>query len=197
MTSRSKGIGAKGPALLAAVFTLLSVAPTRAALIDFESLALDEFVTDQFAAQGVLFGNAVTLVAGISLNEIDFPPTSGANVIGGFEFGPLVASLPLGAAHVSLKLTTGVPAAVRFFDSLDSFLGESLVGPNLGGNTLVAFDSLTPIATVSIGDEMFGSAFFLTVDDFDAVGRAPEPSMLLLMAFGLLPVAVSVARRRV
>lgn len=192
-------IFAKGLLLLAVLLTILSVAPpASAARIDFESLALDEIVTDQFAADGVFFGNAINLVAGISLNEILFPPTSGTNVIGGIEFGPLVVSIPLGASHVSLQLTTGVPAAVRFFDSLDALLGESLVADNLGDNTLVAFDSLTPITTVSIGDAMFGSAFFLTVDDFEAVAQAqvPEPSILVLMALGLLTVAVSVVGRR-
>jgi hypothetical protein len=197
MASRNQGIGAKGLVLLAALFTILPVAPANAALIDFESLGIDEFVTDQFAAQGILFGNAVTLVAGISLNEIDFPPSSGTNVISGLEFGPLMATLPLGASHVSLQLTTGVPAAVRFFDALDALLGESLVSENLGSNTLVSFDSLTPISSVSIGDEMFGSAFFLTVDDFETAAQAPEPSLLLLMAAGLLPIAVRAARRRV
>jgi hypothetical protein len=196
MASRNQGIRAKGLVLLAALFTILPVAPVNAAFIDFESLGIDDFVTDQFAAQGILFSNAVTLVAGISLNEIDFPPTSGTNVISGLEFGPLVASMPLGASHVSFQLTTALPAAVRFFDSFDALLGESLVAMNLGSNTPVAFDSLTPIASVSIGDEMFGQAFFLTVDDFEAVSQAPEPSILALMALGLLPIALRAGRRR-
>jgi hypothetical protein len=188
---------------LLALFTILALAPqASAALIDFESLAVDEFVTDQFAAEGATFGNAVTLVAGISLNEIDFPPSSGTHVISGLDFGPLVANLPLGASHVSLQITTGVEAAVRFYDSLFALLGESLVAANLGGTTLVSFDSASPISTVEVGDSMLGSAFFLTVDDFEAVGQAqaaqvPEPSILGLMAVGLVPLAAAgVTRRR-
>jgi hypothetical protein len=43
---------------------------------------------------------------------------------------------------------------------------------------------------------MFGQAFFLTVDDFEAVSQAPEPSILALMALGLLPIALRAGRRR-
>lgn len=197
--SRKAKVVPAGIRFLVALFMMAAFAsPVRAALIDFESLALDEFVTNQFAAEGVLFGNAINLVAGITLNEIDFPPSSGTNVIAGLDLGALSATIPLGASHVSMQMTTALNASVRFFDSLDALLGEILVTPNLGGQTLVSFDSLSPIATVSIGDQATGSAFFLTVDDFEFVTSAvPEPSMLVLMIWGLLPVAAArVLRRR-
>lgn len=62
-------------------------APTlsRALLINFESVAdnigLGITVTNQFSAQGVTFTNATALTAGLSLNEIDFPPHSGTTVV--------------------------------------------------------------------------------------------------------------------
>ncbi len=199
MARKSNKIVPTGIRFFAALFLTAAVAsPARAALIDFESLALDEFVTNQFAAEGVLFENAINLVAGITLNEIDFPPSSGTNVIAGLDLGALSATIPLGASHVSLQMTTALDASVRFFDSFDALLGEILVTPNLGGHTLVSFDSASPIATVSIGDVATGSAFFLTVDDFEFVTSAvPEPSMLITGIGGLLAVAAArVLRRR-
>jgi hypothetical protein len=47
--------------------------------IDFETLADSETVTNQFA--GLTFSNSKALSAGISLNEFEFPPRSGANVV--------------------------------------------------------------------------------------------------------------------
>jgi hypothetical protein len=171
--------------------------PAGAALVDFESLAIDEFVTTQFESDGIVFSNAVTLVAGVSLNEIGFPPSSGTNVISGLDIGPLEAVLLWGASRVSFQMTTAVPARVALFDSVDALVGELLVAPNLEGHTQVWFDSSSPIGRVSIGDDILGSAFFLTVDDFDfEVSKAPEPSTLALIALGLLPVAAAAVRRR-
>ncbi len=187
-----------GIRLLPLLFAMMAVAaPASATLIDFESLGDEEEVSNQFAADGVLFENAITLRAGTSLNEIAFPPSSGLQVIAGLDLGAISAALPLGASHVSLQMTTLVDARVRFFDSLNALLGEILVAPNLGSHTLVSFDSLSPIATVSIGDQFTGSAFFLTVDDFEFITSAvPEPSMLVLGIGGLLTVAAARIRWR-
>ncbi len=183
--------------ILTVVTMAAAASPAGAALIDFESMAIDEFVTNQFESDGILFSNAVTLVAGVSLNEIAFPPSSGTNVISGLDIGPLEAVLLLGASRVSFQITTAVPARVSFFDSVDAFVGELLVAPNLEGHTQVWFDSSSPIGRVSIGDDFLGSAFFLTVDDFDfETSETPEPSTLVLIAVGLLPVAAAAARRR-
>jgi hypothetical protein len=181
-----------------ALATMAAVAsPAGAALIDFESLAIDEFVTNQFAGDGVVFSNGVTLVAGVSLNEFLFPPTSGTNVISGLDLGPLEAAFLAGASHVSLQITTAVTARVSFFDLVDTFLGELLVAPNMESNTLVSFDSASPIGRVSIGDDMLGSAFFLTVDDLEFESSStPEPSTLALIALGLVSLAATGVRGR-
>ena len=50
-----------------------------ATTIDFESLADSSFVTTQFT--GLVFSNTQVLSAGISLNELEFPPHSGTNVV--------------------------------------------------------------------------------------------------------------------
>ena len=198
MTSKPSLIVRSGLLLPAAlVLTLAFVRPADAALIDFESLGLDEIVTNQFAGEGVVFGNAVTLVAFISLNEVDFPPSSGTNVISGLGASPLAALLSPGVSHVSFQITTATIALVQFFDSLDVLLGQTTVDPNLGGHTLVAFDS-PGIASVSIAGQSSENAFFLTVDDFEFSSRnaAPEPAAVLLLVTGLACMVPTSFRRR-
>jgi hypothetical protein len=206
MTLKLPTVASNGIRFLATLFlTSVVASPASAAVIDFESLSLDEFVTDQFAAEGVLFSNAVNLVEGISLYDIDFPPSSGTNVIAGLDLGPIEATFPVGASFVGLQMTTALDASVQFFDVLDALLGEILVAPNLGSHTLVSFDSSSSIARVTIGDQWMGSAFFLTVDDFEFASSAvpeptvgvPEPSVLALTISGLIPLAAfGVLRRR-
>jgi hypothetical protein len=62
--------------------------------IDFESLSDSEIVTTQYAGVGVTFSNATALTAGISLNEFDFPPNSGVNVVYD-EGGPMTISFDI------------------------------------------------------------------------------------------------------
>jgi hypothetical protein len=197
MTSKSSWILRRLGLLTALALTLAFVRPADAALIDFESLALDEIVTNQFAGQGVVFGNAVTLVAFITLNEFDFPPSSGTNVISGLGPSPLTAALSPGASHVGFHITTADTALVQFFDSLDVLLGQTTVDPNLGGNTLVEFDS-PGIASVSIASQATENAFLLTVDDFEFLSPspAPEPSAVLLMVSALASFGAAGLRRR-
>src|ERR1700722_13497991 len=57
----------------------LAASPAKATLIDFEGLPDSTVVTNQYA--GLLFSNAVILTAGFSLNEFEFPPHSGVNVL--------------------------------------------------------------------------------------------------------------------
>src|SRR5207249_704339 len=66
--------------LLAAAQMATEVA--RAAPIDFENLPDSQLVQDFYQARGLIFENAISLTAGFSLNEIDFPPHSGSIAIG-------------------------------------------------------------------------------------------------------------------
>ncbi|MEK7201668.1 MAG: hypothetical protein AAB737_03475, partial [Patescibacteria group bacterium] len=78
-----------GEVLMAAFLALLlSLLPPRAAAvtIDFEGLTDLDAVTDQFAAQGVLFESTAVLTAGISLNEFKFPPAASSPVM--FKLSP-------------------------------------------------------------------------------------------------------------
>src|SRR5258707_545906 len=48
-------------------------------VVNFDTLSDGDIVTNQFP--GLTFTNAIVLSAGISLNEFEFPPRSGTNVV--------------------------------------------------------------------------------------------------------------------
>ena len=73
--------------------------------INFERLLNGDVVTSQFP--GLVFSNAMVLTAGIDLNEVEFPPHSGENVV----FDNSTSSLT-GVAGGSLLSTVGT--SVRF-----------------------------------------------------------------------------------
>jgi hypothetical protein len=67
--------------LIFATIALLLPSYVRAipTTIDFESLADSDSVTNQFP--GLTFSHTTVLTAGVSLNELEFPPHSGGNVV--------------------------------------------------------------------------------------------------------------------
>src|SRR3990172_7139800 len=75
--------------------------------LDFEGLTDLEDVTTQFAAQYATFAGATALTSGAvggSLNEIDFPPQSGVNVLHDLA-GPITIDFGLTAYDWSAYLT--------------------------------------------------------------------------------------------
>src|SRR5580698_6525806 len=68
-------------------------------IIDFESLNDGDLVTNQYP--GLTFSNTIVLSAGISLNEFEFPPHSGTNVVS----------------------DNGGPMTITFFPPIQSFSG--------------------------------------------------------------------------
>ena len=85
----------------------------RATVIDFEGLADLEVVTSQFS--GLTFTNATVLTEGISLNEFEFPPRSGTNVVFD-DFGAMVIDFAPLALEVSGFFTYFFPLTMTAFD---------------------------------------------------------------------------------
>ncbi len=84
--------------------------------IDFETVVDSEIVTTQFLSSGVQFSNTIALAAGISLNELEFPPHSG-DIVGTNEDGGMA---------VIIDFLTPVKAVGGFFTyDNNSFLGGS------------------------------------------------------------------------
>src|SRR5882672_6224065 len=85
---------------VALLLLFLAIAPQLAysdtVVLDFEGFSDSDFLTTQIP--GLTFSNAMVLTASISLNEFDFPPHSGSNVI--FDAGG-----PIGISFASAALT--------------------------------------------------------------------------------------------
>jgi hypothetical protein len=170
----------------------LAVADT----IDFETLTDQDTVNTQFS--GVTFGgDPQVLTAQKSVNEYDFPPTSGVNVI--FDAnGPITVTFAGSVTDVSAYLTYLEASTLQIFDSSNTLVGtyNSLSSSNLGSNELFSLSYAGGISrAVFMGDPAGGS---FTLDDlsFSAgpVSSVPEPTSLLLLATGAVVLTKKVRR---
>jgi hypothetical protein len=201
MSVRRRRIRFAALALLAASFA--RPADAAPVTIDFESLAELEVVTNQFAADQIAFDNLIVLEAFSTLNEIDFPPTSGVHAVTGLAVGAAIIDFLLPASLFSVQIITSDDALVQAFGAGDVLLGSEIVAAGLGSPVQVDFlHASADIEYVTIASPLTGNAFSLTLDDvvFDRevpVPEAPipEPSGFLMLATGLIPVWLAIRRR--
>lgn len=169
-------------------------------VIDFESVADSDLITNQIA--GLTFVNTVVLTAGISLNEFDFPPHSGVNVVsdnGGpisIEFGTPVLGFaayftylqPLTLAAFNAS-NIQVATALSLFGNNTGTAGD----PGSSPNELLQVSSPGFIDSVSITGDPAGGSFVM--DDVTLTAVVPEPRTLwlILAAIGVIGL---LSRRR-
>jgi hypothetical protein len=176
--------------LLLAVPQFLAAGTT---VIDFESLADGNVVTNQFP--GLTFTNTVALTAGISLNEIDFPPHSGVNVVSDIG-GPISIAFSTPVLGFAAYFTYLEPLSLLAFDasntqiasafSLFSSNTATLGAPGSSPNELLQVSSLSGISSVSItGDPAGGSFVMDDVTLTTAPPAVPEPGGLSLTLAGV------------
>ena len=196
--------------LLVAVSLLVTVcnfAPAHAApfVIDFDALGDGEAVTDQFA--GVTFSNTTAATAGVSLNEIEHPPHSGANAAFD-DNGPVTISFASTVSSVGGYFTYSSSLTLEAFDSALNSLGtvtsaypdNRALSGEIGSvpNEFLQLSSITGIAMLTITGDAAGFSF--TFDDltFDSdqgpTPVVPEPGTLLLVLTG--SGLASLVRRR-
>jgi hypothetical protein len=159
--------------------------------IDFDGLNDSDLVTLQFP--GLTFANAIVLSSGISLNEFEFPPHSGANVAsdnggsitivfaspvtgfgGYFTYIEPLALVAFDSSNLQVASTTSA------FSSNDALFGDLGSDPN--EFIQVAFAS--GISSVTIAGDPNGGSFVM--DDISFTSAVPEPSSLLLLITGAL-----------
>ena len=169
--------------------------------IDFESLADSDPVTTQFA--GLSFSNATALSAGISLNEFEFPPRSGSNVVldDGGAISITFASL---AKSFGAYFTYGSSVTLRAFDGAANLLTS--ITSDFSSNSALTGDAgsspneflnivVNGIKRIVIEGDPSGGSF--VVDDVvyeqasNGGGTTPEPGTLLLFLAVLIATVLT------
>jgi hypothetical protein len=181
------------------LFTLLGVRETQAVTINFDGLSDSTVLTDQYSGSGVTFSNATVITAGFTLNEFEFPPHSGSNVV--FDDGGLMAltfSTPM--ANFGAYFTYSTDLFLSFFGTANALVGTvtsayisnmALSGdPGSSPNELLTFAWASGISSILIQGDPAGSSFVMDDMTANPVSTAvPEPSTLLLLGSGLLGIA--------
>lgn len=182
-----------GAVLAAVLFGCLGwIAPASAGqtVIDFEGLSDGESVTSQYA--GLTFANAVALTSWISLNELEFPPASGINVVSDeagpieIEFSSVMTTIRASLTYVDLITLTvydrsssvgGVTSTfVKNYMSSGNEPNEILAITVPGGFTRAVFAGLATGGSFALDDLKFETL---------RTNGVPEPSSLALLALGV------------
>lgn len=183
----------KHPLVLLLAAAIAGAPSSIATTIDFDGLLDGTSVTTEYP--GFTFTNAVVLTSAISLNEFDFPPRSGGNIV--FDSGgplSITFSIPISSFEGFFTYTSGL--SLSFFDAGAALLGTVTSGfsnnTGLGGdpgsspNELLTFSlGSDAIRSVVITGDPGGGSF--TGDDFTTATvqspvPVPEPSSLGIVA---------------
>jgi len=172
--------------------------PSFGFVITFEGLNDLDSITNQYAAEGVVFENAIALLSGAvggSLNETDFPPHSGVAVASpensGFmflKFDP--AFIFVGGFFTYSLFPVDAFLTLTAYDSSANILGtvHSTFHDNTGisGNPPNEFLSISGVGEIKTL-QIDGPGDQWTLDDFTATGATPipEPATIILVASGL------------
>ncbi len=176
------------------VIALLSLSsPAAATVIDFETLSDLDSVTIQFP--GLTFSNTTVATAGITLNEFEFPPRSGVNVV--FDDGDAI-TIVFGSIQTSVGGFFNYVTGLTFtaFDAVNSVVGTdtsdfvsdlALSGdPGSSPNEFLGVTFAEGIKKVTIQGDPAGDSF--TLDDLTFTTRitaVPGLPTAVLIGLGL------------
>lgn len=160
--------------------------------INFDGLTEFDAVLNQFS--GLTFSNATVLTAGTSLNEFEFPPHSGANVVFD-DAGAMSIAFATPIFNFGGFFTYLSPLTLTAFDTSNNPLGtvssSYLTNLALSGdagsspNETLQFLSSIAIGSVTIAGDPAGGSFALDDLTYDTQPAAvPEPGTLVLVATG-------------
>lgn len=167
-------------------------------VIDFEGLPDSTIVTTQYP--GLTFTNAIILTSGISLNEFEFPPHSGVNVVSD-NGGPITIDFSSPITSFGGYFTYLEPLTVDGFNAANSLVAsaasaystnDALFGdPGSSPNEFIQVSFTGGISSIMITGDPAGESFAL--DDATFVPTAasvPETAtgklVLIALAFAVL-----------
>ena len=151
--------------------------------IDFEGLSDGALVTTQYS--GLTFSNAQILTAGVSLNELEFPPHSGVNVVSDYS-GPIAIVFATPVSSVSGYFTYSAALTLTAYNSSATVLGsiasaftsnDALSGdPGSSPNELLQLSFSSGISELVIAGDPNGGSFALDDLTYSTGGvTTPEP----------------------
>jgi hypothetical protein len=162
--------------------------------LDFEGLADGASLTTQY--HGLTFTNTTVITAGISLNEFEFPPHSGTNVVFD-DGGPISIAFASPVQSFGGYFTYGEPLTIQAFDSSDVQVSsitslfsnnEAISGdPGSSPNQFLEISSAFGIWTITIAGDPAGGSF--VVDDLTFTSMSvPEPGSTFLLLTGIVGI---------
>jgi len=171
--------------------------------IDFENFTDGDQITGQIP--GLSFSNALVISAGLSLNEIDFPPHSGTNVLVNtdstlsIDFTDSITSFSGFFTYATNVTIAGFDVLGNQVASITSAFSDNIIGTGGTPNELLSLGFANGFSRVTMTT---AGAFFFVVDDISftpggatAAPPVPEPSSFVLLATGV-SLLVIVLRRR-
>ena len=166
--------------------SMLCASSAGATTLDFETLPDLTLVNDYYATEGVHFSSAISLTADFSLNEFDFPPSSGDIVVGD-DWAPIEITFDGLAENISANFTYMSQLTFTAFDMAGVQIGSYV---NAGFDNLGSYENIalafSNISSLTIAGEWDGS-FVMDDFSFDVIPSAPvpEPATMLLFGTGL------------
>jgi len=196
-----------GGTLIRPITALLATALCASAssiTLNFEGFPDSTILTNQYP--NIIFSNAIILSAGISLNEFEFPPHSGVNVVSD-NGGPMSINFANPITSFSGYFTYDEALTIQAFSASNSQVASAsspfsnnmaLSGdPGSSPNELLAVSFGSGISSITITGDPNGGSFVMddvTITNGHAGSATPEPGSLLLLSLGAL-TTISILRR--
>jgi hypothetical protein len=138
---------------------------TTLTTINFDGLPDSTAVGDTYASAGIHFAHGIALTAGVSLNEIQFPPHSGTGVLAD------------GGSTIVITFDSAASGISAYFAHLNQLTFTAF---DAGGGLLGTYSS--PLTSFTGGTEQIGLGFS-GVSELDISAQTPSTYMLDDLSF--------------